>query len=471
MVVMGKGMHEQSGFTIVELLIVVVVIAILATITIVAYNGITTQARESTMKAELGSAAKQLQLTKVDKGVYPENTNSLVKSKSVVFQYDATVNTFCLTATSSALPGKAFHVTHDGVVRQGACSGHNELGMIDVRALGDKMVVGWASHDLVTLADDESKFNSRNGMLSTYTDFVQSPDFPVSYLEAAETRGAALLIALEPWDWDAPINQQPSFAPRNIAAGAHDAHITAWFQEAQSYAHRAQIIVRFAPEMNDSARPWASGIGTIGYSESTPAEYIAMWRHVAAIRDSVAPGVLLMWNPLNYGAGPYPFEDFYPGDQYVDVLALNGFNWSDQHPTSAGWQDSSAVFGFNDAANGPVPRIKALAGSKPWGIAETASAPDVPSFFQSGGKFHSSYGSWVFEWPENPPYEQTANDWITQEGWTRMLIKRSYDAGAGFVSLFHTNKETDWRLTDTATGRAVISSSRAWNANIIGSPR
>lgn len=49
-----------SGFTIVELLIVVVVIAILAAITIVSYNGITARANDSSVRAGLSSAAKKL---------------------------------------------------------------------------------------------------------------------------------------------------------------------------------------------------------------------------------------------------------------------------------------------------------------------------------------------------------------------------------------------------------------------------
>src|SRR5665647_490667 len=42
---------KQRGFTIVELLIVIVIIAILASITIVAYNGITNRANAATAKA------------------------------------------------------------------------------------------------------------------------------------------------------------------------------------------------------------------------------------------------------------------------------------------------------------------------------------------------------------------------------------------------------------------------------------
>jgi len=45
--------NKQSGFTIVELLIVIVVIAILATITFVAYGGIQRSAAEATLKSDL----------------------------------------------------------------------------------------------------------------------------------------------------------------------------------------------------------------------------------------------------------------------------------------------------------------------------------------------------------------------------------------------------------------------------------
>lgn len=56
----------RRGFTIVELLIVIVVIAILAAITVVAYNGIQDRARSAKMKADVAhlaeamTAAKQL---------------------------------------------------------------------------------------------------------------------------------------------------------------------------------------------------------------------------------------------------------------------------------------------------------------------------------------------------------------------------------------------------------------------------
>lgn len=69
--------QKESGFTIVELLIVVVVIAILAAITIVAYNGIQNRAKASAAQSGLSQQAKKLALWKVQNGdVYPADLAS-----------------------------------------------------------------------------------------------------------------------------------------------------------------------------------------------------------------------------------------------------------------------------------------------------------------------------------------------------------------------------------------------------------
>lgn len=62
---------KQSGFTIVELLIVIVVIGILAAITVVAYNGIQTRARNNQTIAAVNAWAKAIKLYTADKGSVP----------------------------------------------------------------------------------------------------------------------------------------------------------------------------------------------------------------------------------------------------------------------------------------------------------------------------------------------------------------------------------------------------------------
>jgi prepilin-type N-terminal cleavage/methylation domain-containing protein len=65
--------QAQKGFTIVELLIVVVVIAILAAITIVSYNGITSRANTSAATAAAATVQKKAELFAADgpTGKYP----------------------------------------------------------------------------------------------------------------------------------------------------------------------------------------------------------------------------------------------------------------------------------------------------------------------------------------------------------------------------------------------------------------
>ena len=60
--------RKQSGFTIVELLIVIVVIAILAAITIVAYNGIQARGNDARIRAAVNQLEKAMVAWSIDNG-------------------------------------------------------------------------------------------------------------------------------------------------------------------------------------------------------------------------------------------------------------------------------------------------------------------------------------------------------------------------------------------------------------------
>lgn len=63
--------NRVRGFTIVELLIVIVVIAILAAVSVVAYNGVQGRAENTKTLAGIDQLAKAMQAYKVDNGRYP----------------------------------------------------------------------------------------------------------------------------------------------------------------------------------------------------------------------------------------------------------------------------------------------------------------------------------------------------------------------------------------------------------------
>lgn len=120
---------KLSGFTIVELLIVIVVIAVLAAVSVVAYNGIQQRAKASEASAALAQAKKKLELYKVDAGGYPA-TGSLatagITNGNVDYQYTSNGTTYCITGTTGNVSYKVSDVTNP---TQGGCNGHGQGGV------------------------------------------------------------------------------------------------------------------------------------------------------------------------------------------------------------------------------------------------------------------------------------------------------------------------------------------------------
>lgn len=117
----------NSGFTIVELLVVIVVIGILATITVVGYIGISQKAIMASLQSDLSNASTQIKMFQVDNGSYPTTISTncatypttttnkcLVASQGTIYSYNAinssVPQSFSLTATNSGL---SYVITND----------------------------------------------------------------------------------------------------------------------------------------------------------------------------------------------------------------------------------------------------------------------------------------------------------------------------------------------------------------------
>ena len=116
-------LQQKSGFTIVELLIVIVVIAVLAAITIVVYGGIQNRAYDTTVRNDLNAYAKKAelyridetsnrypfgqQLDSVDHGAADKMNMSLSRSSYAI---SPTVNYNFLNCTSTATPGTDYAI-------------------------------------------------------------------------------------------------------------------------------------------------------------------------------------------------------------------------------------------------------------------------------------------------------------------------------------------------------------------------
>lgn len=125
-----KKQSLLQAFTVVELLIVVVVIGIISTLILVAYNNVQVQAAQASLVSDLKNASTQLGATTASSAnsgstsLYPSDLSAITKSSTTNFEYTSTATSYCITATSNNPKVPQFYITQTGGVTQGACSGH-----------------------------------------------------------------------------------------------------------------------------------------------------------------------------------------------------------------------------------------------------------------------------------------------------------------------------------------------------------
>jgi len=232
--------------------------------------------------------------------------------------------------------------------------------------------------------------------------WFQSFDEPLFYpnqLPVVAALGAVPMITWQPSD-----SGGGSIPLRDIAAGNYDDYLRQAAAAAAGWGK--PLFVRFAHEMNLRGSSWGPGV-----DGNTAADYIAAWRHVVSIfRDAGATNVLWVWSPNVECGGACPFADFYPGDAWVDWVALDGYNYSSIGDVP--WMSVSEIFGSS------YDHLTELT-KRPIMIAETAST-------EVGG-------------------DKAA--WITQ-GLSTDVPARLPRVRA--VVWFQRDKETDWRVNSSA---------------------
>lgn len=151
------GLLGQRGFTIVELLIVIVVIGILAAIVIVAYTGIQKSASVSTVKSDVSNVAKKLMLTQTQTGAYPDVLPADAKvSPDTTLSY-VRHTTGGYSGLGGAQNGVLFRSICQQIIGEGFGRGTNINGgseqyvtSCNVYNSGAMQINGWDAHDFTT---------------------------------------------------------------------------------------------------------------------------------------------------------------------------------------------------------------------------------------------------------------------------------------------------------------------------------
>jgi len=128
-----SSLSTQQGFTIVELLIVVVVIAILAAITIVSYTGIQNRAKTSALQNTVKQASTKLQTYSVQNSdSYPATLAavSLTAPSGMTYQYyvnnAATPRKYCVSVSNGTTA--YLSTSSDSTPKAGNCNDQNLVG-------------------------------------------------------------------------------------------------------------------------------------------------------------------------------------------------------------------------------------------------------------------------------------------------------------------------------------------------------
>lgn len=114
---------NNKGFTVVELLIVIVVIGILAAVGYVGYNGVTTRANDTKSQSTLSKAQDFIESKDISSGLYPASLTGFTGDAGVTLTYVPSSNrkTYCLSASNVKTNTKSYKVQQEGRITEGTC--------------------------------------------------------------------------------------------------------------------------------------------------------------------------------------------------------------------------------------------------------------------------------------------------------------------------------------------------------------
>jgi hypothetical protein len=226
--------------------------------------------------------------------------------------------------------------------------------------------------------------------------------------------GSTPLITWEAWG-PAPMTvANNTFPLTKIAAGSFDAYIDSWAIGLRTYG--GTVLLDFGHEMDGNWYPWGYGV-----NGNTAAQYIAAFRHVHdRFVLAGATNVQFVWNPNVWNPAGVDQRAFYPGDAYVDWMAIDVYNWG---AAAGGWATLASALG---SMTNIYTRVAGLS-NKPMMLAEWASAEPVagdPAGVTKGQWIVDAAGAIGSQFPR-----VKAAIWFNQEGSTFAL-----DSSAGSIA-------------------------------------
>lgn len=166
-------------------------------------------------------------------------------------------------------------------------------------------------------------------------EYLANPDL-LNDLNTISDNGWVPLISSNPsFIANCEDNGQPLYSV--IADGSCDVFLTNVGKNLKTY--NKPIFLRFAWEMNLKDMYWS-----VERTKSTSQDFIHAWRRFHDIlKQEGVDNVVWVLSFNTSSRETIPYADLYPGDEYVDWVAIDGYNWGDTQDWS-GWTNFSGVF-------------------------------------------------------------------------------------------------------------------------------
>ena len=212
---------------------------------------------------------------------------------------------------------------------------------------------GWQVSDV---KDFETRVGKPVNYVATFVHWGNEKDLPLDLGNLAKSRGQTLLLYWEAMDYNVTSPDDPRFSYQSILNGKWDSYLADFASQVKSFGGPV-ILIPFE-EMNGNWYPWS-----VIKNGNNIASHIASYRYLRKFFDGVT-NVKFGWtvNSLSEPGASATLTDYYPGDQYVDIIGVNGFNFGSP------WMSFSQIF---DASLMQLETI-----NKPIMIFSTSCAPD-----------------------------------------------------------------------------------------------
>lgn len=222
-----------------------------------------------------------------------------------------------------------------GAVTVGGCSSHFESSMIHGIYPGD---------DPSLIAPFERWVSRQFDVTTLFVDVATDQSYRRYVIFEAMARewdgGRVPMVTWQPFPRDEHPDDQS--VNRAIAEGAYDDILDQWTVELAEWLESDServLYFRPFPEMNGDWVPW-------GGDETTIPDFLSAWRRVHDLFDDAGLAgsrVQWIWNPNATEHGEHDTESYYPGDEYVDWVGVDGYNFGESQDWST-WQSPRAVF-------------------------------------------------------------------------------------------------------------------------------